>query len=86
MRLDGRVQGVWFRGWTVQEATALGLDGWVRNNFDGTVEAVFSGDARAVDRMVALCRQGPRFARVDSLNVAPAPAPAQRGFRQIRGG
>ncbi|MBT6510918.1 MAG: acylphosphatase, partial [Rhodospirillaceae bacterium] len=43
--ITGRVQGVWYRAWTTEEASELGLDGWVRNRRDGTVEAVFAGDA-----------------------------------------
>ncbi|MCH6588225.1 MAG: acylphosphatase [Proteobacteria bacterium] len=57
--ISGRVQGVWFRGWTVDEATARGLSGWVRNRRDGTVEAVFEGAPEAVDAMVEACRTGP---------------------------
>ena len=83
VRLDGRVQGVWFRGWTIQEATALGLDGWVRNRFDGTVEAVFSGPPEAVNRMIDMCWQGPKFARVDKVDVQPAPPPQNKGFRHL---
>ena len=57
--ISGRVQGVWFRGWTVDEATARGLSGWVRNRRDGTVEAVFEGAPAAVDAMIEACRSGP---------------------------
>ena len=67
----GRVQGVWYRGWTVAEAGARGLAGWVRNRSDGTVEAVFAGSAEAVEAMVAACRRGPPAAQV--LDVAPEP-------------
>ncbi len=62
--ISGRVQGVWYRGWTVDEARARGLSGWVRNCRDGTVEAVFQGAPEAVDAMVAACRTGPSAARV----------------------
>ena len=73
--VSGRVQGVWFRGWTVDEATARGLSGWVRNRRDdGTVEAVFEGAPEAVDAMVEACRTGPPAARVVHVEpVAPAP-------------
>ncbi len=53
LRIHGRVQGVFYRAWTVQEATALGLRGWVRNRRDGTVEMLVSGDTAAVDRLSA---------------------------------
>ena len=58
VRIEGRVQGVWFRGWTVDDATRLKLDGWVRNRRDGSVEALFAGRAQAVDKMLAACRRG----------------------------
>ena len=62
--ISGRVQGVWFRGWTIETATRRGLDGWVRNRRDGTVEAVFSGPKEAVEGMVEACWSGPAMARV----------------------
>jgi acylphosphatase len=81
--ISGRVQGVWFRAWTMQEAAARGLDGWVRNRRDGTVEAVFSGAAETVDRMIALCREGPPSARVDSVEIFADADPVEPGFRQL---
>jgi acylphosphatase len=69
VRLEGHVQGVGFRYWTERAATNLGLDGWVRNRRDGGVEAVFSGGADAVARMIEHCRQGPPSARVDFVKV-----------------
>ena len=59
LRIHGRVQGVWFRGWTVDVATALGLRGWVRNRRDGTVEALLIGPAAAVEEMVRRVPRGP---------------------------
>ena len=67
--LAGKVQGVWFRESTREQATALALGGWVRNLADGTVEAVFEGSETAVDRAVEWCRRGPRQARIDSVVV-----------------
>ncbi|AWK86409.1 acylphosphatase [Azospirillum thermophilum] len=78
----GRVQGVWYRGWTVQTATAFGLSGWVRNRADGTVEALFAGPAGTVDRMLAACRRGPPAAVVTDIVVEPAPDPGDRPFEQ----
>jgi acylphosphatase len=83
VRVTGRVQGVWFRGWTLDEAEALGLDGWVRNRRDGSVEALFSGPDAAVDAMVRACRRGPPAARVDALTQQDADPPAERGFQQL---
>lgn len=70
--VTGRVQGVGYRDWTQAVARQLGLDGWVRNRRDDTVEAVFAGEAATVDRMVAACRRGPSLARVASVEVLPA--------------
>ena len=76
----GRVQGVFFRGATEEQARALGVDGWVRNQRDGSVEAVLEGPPQAVEALVAWCRQGPRWAQVDGLEVAEEPAGELRGF------
>lgn len=81
--ISGRVQGVWFRSWTAGEAGALGLDGWVRNRRDGVVEAVFSGPADAVERMIAICHQGPPAARVAGVSVTPAPDHPAPGFHTL---
>lgn len=80
--IHGRVQGVWFRGWTVDEARARGLDGWVRNRRDGTVEAVFAGEAQAVEGMLAACREGPPAARVTEVARFPHDQPVGPGFHQ----
>jgi acylphosphatase len=85
VRITGRVQGVWFRGWTRQEARRLGLAGWVRNMPDGSVEALFTGPGAAVDTMLVLCRQGPPHARVDGVEATPvAPVPELTEFRVER--
>ena len=68
--ISGRVQGVWFRGWTKQQASSLGLKGWVRNRCDGTVEAIFQGDAADIDSMLNACGQGPPAASVADIRVA----------------
>jgi acylphosphatase len=67
--VHGLVQGVFFRDTTRRQAVQRGLAGWVRNNPDGSVEAVFEGDDEAVERLVELCRQGPPGARVESVDV-----------------
>ena len=61
----GRVQGVGYRAFVEDEAVGLGLAGWVRNRRDGTVEALLSGPAVAVEAVIAACRRGPHGARVD---------------------
>ena len=78
--VHGRVQGVWFRGSTQEEALRQGVDGWVRNRRDGSVEDVFEGDHESVERMMAWCRSGPRFARVDAVDVEEEPAESLQGF------
>jgi acylphosphatase len=82
--IEGRVQGVGYRQWVVREASARGLDGWVRNLPDGTVEALFAGPGEAISTMVDACRKGPRFAAVASVREQATDAPDEPGFRQIR--
>lgn len=67
VRITGRVQGVWFRAWTVNVARDLCLDGWVRNRPDGSVEAVFCGPRTQVERMIANCQEGPPAADVENV-------------------
>ncbi len=81
--ISGRVQGVWFRGWTVQEAKRLGLSGWVRNLKDGRVDALFSGAGENVNQMLHLCWQGPRLAEVTSVVIEAAEPPLEDGFRNL---
>ncbi|EWY37588.1 acylphosphatase [Skermanella stibiiresistens SB22] len=80
--ISGRVQGVWYRAWTVERARLLGLVGWVRNLEDGTVEALFAGPADQVDAMIEACREGPKHARVTDVVVQPAEHPDADGFEQ----
>ncbi len=80
VRIEGRVQGVWFRAWTREQAMVRGLDGWVCNQADGTVEAVFSGPQSLVDDMLNACHQGPTLARVDGVHVQGEPKPVDPGF------
>ena len=64
----GRVQGVGYRAFVEFEALRRGIEGWVRNSRDGSVEAVLAGDADAVAAMIEACRRGPHSARVDALD------------------
>lgn len=82
--IEGRVQGVGYRMWTVREATRRGLDGWVRNLPDGAVEALIAGPEADVAAMIDACRQGPRMAAVTAIHEHPAPAPGTPGFLQVR--
>ena len=81
--IRGRVQGVSYRWWTVGEATQRGLNGWVRNRRDGSVEALMSGPVAAVDQMIEACRQGPPAARVADIEIAVLEDGAEPGFRQV---
>lgn len=67
--VSGMVQGVSFRWYTIQEARARGVGGWVRNLPDGRVEAVFEGDEPDVEALVKWCSHGPRHARVTKVEV-----------------
>jgi acylphosphatase len=81
VRIRGFVQGVYFRAETRDRAGSLGVAGWVRNVPDGTVEAVFEGEADRVDTLVAWCRRGPEGARVDDVAVEWEEPSGERGFR-----
>lgn len=81
--ITGRVQGVWYRGWTIQEAQKANLDGWVRNYSDGSVEALFAGLEKAVDTMIEACFQGPPAANVVNVVGELFEGPVIPGFRQL---
>jgi acylphosphatase len=83
VRIHGRVQGVWFRAWTMQEARRLGLGGWVRNRRDGTVEAEFAGPPDAVEAMVAACHDGPPLAKVARVDRQPGSDESAAEFREL---
>jgi acylphosphatase len=78
--IHGRVQGVFYRGWSEGQARALGLDGWVRNRRDGTVEMLVSGAETAVAEMIARCREGPSAARVERIEVEESEEKPLQGF------
>ncbi len=78
--VTGRVQGVFFRDSCRQEAQSAGVDGWVRNTPEGTVEAWFEGPADAVERLVEWGRSGPRRADVDGVDVHEEDPTGHQGF------
>ena len=69
IRVKGRVQGVFYRKSTKEEAVRLGLKGFVKNNQDGTVSITAEGESRAVNLLMDWCRSGPPAARVDAMDV-----------------
>jgi acylphosphatase len=81
--VHGRVQGVFFRDSTRQQAEEAGVAGWVRNREDGTVEAVLEGDDDAVERIVDWVREGPGHADVERVEVAEEEPEGLSGF-QVR--
>ncbi|WP_321390017.1 acylphosphatase [Emcibacter sp.] len=78
--IHGKVQGVWYRAWTVENATELGLDGWVRNRADGTVEALLVGNAADVEEMINRCQAGPERATIAKIEQFPARGLTGKGF------
>jgi len=78
--VHGHVQGVFFRDSVRRHAISAGVSGWARNMRDGTVEAVFEGDSEAVDVLIAFCREGPRGARVERVDVFKEAAEGISGF------
>ncbi|XVE76136.1 hypothetical protein DITRI_Ditri12bG0149000 [Diplodiscus trichospermus] len=80
--IKGRVQGVFYRNWTIENATQLGLKGWVRNRRDGSVEALFSGSPDSVQEMEQRCRRGPPAAMVTGLQVFPSNDDPGTGFEK----
>jgi acylphosphatase len=80
VRVNGSVQGVFFRVETRDRARSLGVSGWVRNLQDGAVEAVFEGPEEQVESMVEWCRRGPTGARVKSVDVDWEDPAREEGF------
>ena len=81
MIVHGLVQGVFFRDTVRRYAVSAGVSGWVRNNRDGTVEAVFEGGSEAVERLVAFCERGPRGAQVERVHTVEEPPEGLTDFR-----
>jgi acylphosphatase len=81
LKITGYVQGVYFRGWTAEQARALRITGWVRNRRDGAVEALFHGAAEDVAALIALCGEGPPAAKVAAVEIIAESGEAPDGFR-----
>lgn len=80
IHITGKVQGVGFRHFTVQNARRLGVSGWVKNLSDGRVEGVFEGDETDVDTLVDRCREGPRAAQVEEVEMKEENESARDSF------
>ena len=81
--VSGRVQGVFFRASCAEEARRREVAGWIRNTDNGSVEAAFEGLDADVDALVTWCRQGPRDARVERIEVVAEPLTGENGFRIV---
>ncbi len=79
----GHVQGVWFRGSVAEAARGCGVDGWVRNRADGSVEAVFEGRPEVVERLVDFCRHGPPGAVVTRVDTHAEPLHGETIFTVV---
>jgi acylphosphatase len=83
VKIEGRVQGVYYRAWTYETAQSLGLDGMVRNMSDGSVEATFSGLPDVVADMIKRCEEGPPDARVTKVTITKEGGSVAPGFNVV---
>jgi len=81
VRIYGKVQGVWFRAHTKEMAEKLSIKGWVRNMPDGSVEAVFEGDDKSLEKMIEWCHHGPPLARVTKVEIKYEEPKGEKEFR-----
>ena len=81
--VSGRVQGVFYRASTREQALALGIAGYAKNRQDGSVEVFASGSAQAIDTLERWLRQGPPAARVEAVEREDLPEQEVRGFQTI---
>lgn len=80
--VSGKVQGVYYRTWTVENARKLNISGWVRNRKDGSVEALFSGTDEQVQKMIKQCWEGPENAQVENIVTKESRETPGEGFFQ----
>ncbi|GJM28457.1 MAG: acylphosphatase [Cyclobacteriaceae bacterium] len=84
IRVDGRVQGVFFRASTLQKATSLGITGWVRNQPDGSVLISAQGEPEKLKQLIDWCKQGPEYATVTKLDYQESDLANLPSFTIIR--
>jgi acylphosphatase len=83
LRITGKVQGVWYRSWFADQAQSLGIDGWVRNRADGSVEAVVQGPSEMIDAIIVKAHEGSPASRVaDVIVTDDVPAETLQGFEK----
>jgi acylphosphatase len=82
LRVEGFVQAVGYRHFAIEEATKLGLDGWIRNRADGTVEILVSGATKVVEAFVAAAMRGPAGSKVKNVELHNAEPPEEKGFHR----
>lgn len=82
--VEGRVQGVGFRWWTVTEASKLGVVGWVRNLSDGRVEIVAEGEAEKIEEFAKRVKKGPLFSKVTHIDISREEATGEFRVFDIR--
>ena len=81
--VHGHVQGVFFRSTCLDEAVKVGVRGWARNEYDGTVAAHFEGPPEAVEKLIDWCRTGPRHAVVQSVDVSDSTSEGHARFEVL---
>jgi acylphosphatase len=82
LRIEGHVQAVGYRNFVIEEARKLGVDGWVRNRSDGSVEVLACGETKAVEALIASCARGPEGSRIKHIDMETVEAPAEKGFNR----
>ena len=82
LRIEGSVQAVGYRNFMIAEARKLGVDGWVRNRSDGSVDALVCGETKAVEALIAACARGPEGSRIKHIDIETVEAPAEKGFNR----
>jgi acylphosphatase len=82
LRIEGFVQAVGYRNFAIEEANRLGLDGWIRNRTDGTVEVLISGPVKDVEAFVSAAMRGPAGSTVKNVMMKTEPPPAEKGFHR----
>ncbi len=82
LRIEGFVQAVGYRNYVIAEAARLGVDGWIRNRADGTVEVLVSGPNKTVETLIGLCMRGPPGSTVRNVEMHKAEPAEEKGFKR----